>query len=96
MLRVEIYQQTDLDQTPPSPQYLEIDEEEYVDKLFVLPVAAAAKGVQLLLATDGPNAPLPRDADAQNIRIRRIVCTHPDLAGEVVIEFPSPAGYLSG
>ncbi|MCY4417921.1 MAG: hypothetical protein OXE87_16670 [Chloroflexi bacterium] len=93
MLRVKIYQQTGLEQNRPAPQYLELDEEQYADQLFLLPVAAAAKGVQLLLATDGPNAPLPLDADTQNIRIRRIVCTHPDLAGEVVIEFPSPTNH---
>ena len=95
MLRVKIYQQTELEQAQPSPLYLELDEEQYQDQIFTLIHAAAAKGVQMLLATDGPNAPLPPDADIQNIGVRRIVCTHPDIAGDIVIEFPSPKGYLS-
>ena len=95
MLRVKIYQQTELERTRPAPQFLELDEEQYADKLFLLPLAAAAKGVQMLLATDGPNAPLSLDADIASIEFRRIVCTHPDIAGEVVVEFPNPKGYLS-
>ena len=97
MLRVKIYQQTELERTSPAPQFLELDEEQYADKLFLLPLTAAAKGVQMLLATDGPNAPLSLDADIDiaSIHVLRIVCTHPDIAGEVVVEFPSPKGYLS-
>ena len=95
MLRLKIFQRTELEQTPPSPQYLEIDEERYKDQLFLLPIATAAKGVQLLLATHGPNAPLPLDTDIQKFSFRRIVCTHPEIAGEVVIDFPNPNGYLS-
>ena len=95
MLRIKVYQQTGLERTHTSPQYLEIDEEQYKDQLFLLPLAAAARGVQFLLATDGPHAPLPLDTDTQSFEFRRIVCTHPDIAGEVVIEFPSRKGYLS-
>ena len=97
MLRVKIYQQTELERTSPAPLFLELDEEEYADagKLLLLPLAAAAKGAQMLLATYGPNAPLPLDADIASIHVRRIVCTHPDIAGEIVVELPSRKGYLS-
>ena len=97
MFRVKIHQHTTLEQTPPPPLFFEFDEEPYADQnqLFLLPITAAAKGVQLLLATDGPDAPLSLEADATNIQIRQIVCTHPDIAGIVVIEMPHHEGYLS-
>ena len=95
MVRVKIYQYTELEQTDPQPQFFDMDEEPYADRLFLLPIAAAAEGVRMLLATDGPNAPLPLDVEVKNIGVRRIVCTHPDIAGQVVIEFPNSRGYLS-
>ena len=51
MLRVKIYQYTELEQTNPPPQFFDMDEEQYADQVSVLPLAAAAEGVQMLLTT---------------------------------------------
>ena len=95
MLRLKVYQRTSLEAVPPPARYFEMNEEDFTGNLFLVPGAAAARGVQFLLATEGPDAPLPPDVDVEGIRIRQIVCTQPDIAGEVVIEFPHLGGYLS-
>lgn len=97
MMRIKVYQRTELEHTNPRPQFVEFDESKLHQEglLFHVIPYAAALGVQRLLATDGPEAPIYGSVEASNIAVRRIVCTHPNIAGDVVVEFPSPHGYLS-
>ena len=44
MLRVKIYQYTELEQTNPPPQFFDMDEEQYADQVYVLPLPPPQKG----------------------------------------------------
>lgn len=94
-IRCKVYQRTELEHTNPPPQFFDIDENQFEGQLVIIFGYAAAEGVRTLLASEGPNAPDPDPPFLSGIAMRRMVCTHPDIAGDIVIEFPSKQGYLS-